>query len=119
MKRFLKWLGAGIGCLGLFLLVACSNVSAKYADKINKAAKDGEAITLDQVRKDSGDDRVEIIILNSGVIISVKGCKKLEDLQTKLDNGEDVEGIVITVLASKATAAEYRKINVNDLKGGK
>ena len=62
MKRFLKWLGAGIGCLSLFLLVACSNVSAKYADKINKAAKDGEAITLDQVRKDLGDDRVEIII---------------------------------------------------------
>ena len=26
---------------------------------------------------------------------------------------------MLRVLASKATAAEYRKINVNDLKGGK
>lgn len=119
MKRFFKWIGGCVAALGLFLLVACSNVSTKYADKINSAAKDGEAITLDQVRKDLGDDRVEIIALNTGVIISVKGCKTLDDLQKKLDNGEDVEGIVITILASKATAAEYRKINTNDLKGGK
>ncbi len=116
MKRFFKWLGVFAACFGLFVLVSCSNVSQSYADKINKAAKDGEAITLDQVRKDLGDDRAEIVVLNSGVIISVKGCKSIEDIKTKIDNNEDVEGIVVTILASKATAAEYRKITANDLK---
>ena len=116
MKKFFKWLAAGIATLSLVLLVACSNVNQKYADKINKAAKDGDPITLEQVRKDLGDDRAEIILLNSGVIISVKGCKSVDDIKKKLDDGKDVEGIVVTIALGKATAADYRKINTNDLK---
>ena len=116
MKRFFKWLVASVAALSLILLVACSNVSQKYADKVNKAAKDGEPITLEQVRKDLGDDRAEIIILGSGVIISVKGCKSVDDIKEKIDEGKDVEGIIVTILASKATSAEYRKITTSDLK---
>ena len=116
MKKFFKWLAASVACLSLVLLAACSNVSQSYADKINKAAKDGEAITLEQVRKDLGDDRAEVILLGSGVIISVKGCKSMDDIRAKIDDGKDVEGIIITILANKATAAEYRKISTSDLK---
>ena len=116
MKRFFKWLVGGLAALSLVLLVACSNVNQKYADKINNAAKDGEPITLEQVRKDLGDDRAEIIILNSGVIISVKGCKSVDDIKKKIDEGKDVEGIIITIALGKATAADYRKITTSDLK---
>ena len=116
MKKFFRGMLAAIACFGLILLVSCSNVSQSYADKINNAAKDGEAISLDQVRKDLGDDRAEIIFAGSGAIIAVKGCKSLEDIKTKVDNGEDVEGIIVTILLNKATSAEYRKITTNDLK---
>ncbi|MCM1130944.1 MAG: hypothetical protein NC087_04000 [Anaeroplasma bactoclasticum] len=116
MKRFFKWLAAGVAALSLVLLVACSNVSQKYADKINKAAKDGEAITLEQVQKDLGDDRVDILVLGNGVVIAVKGCKSVDDIKKKLDEGKDVEGIVVTIVLSKATSAEYRKITTSDLK---
>lgn len=116
MKRFFKWLVASIATLSLVVLVACSNVSAKYADKVNKAAEDGEPITLTQVQKDLGDDRVDLLVLGNGVVISVKGCKSVEDIQKKLDAGEDVEGIIVTIALNKATSASYRKITANDLK---
>lgn len=116
MKRFFKWLAAGVATLSLVLLVACSNVSQKYADKINTAAKDGEAITLEQVRKDLGDECIDLTLLQSGVIIAVKGCKTEEDLKKKLEEEDNVEGIIVTILAGKATAAAYRKINASDLK---
>ncbi|MDE7263147.1 MAG: hypothetical protein K2N64_00615 [Anaeroplasmataceae bacterium] len=115
MKRFFKYAGAFVACLSLFLMVACSNVSQSYADKINNAAKD-EPITLEQVRKDLGDESVEILVLNSGVIISVKGCKTMDDLKKKLEEDDNVEGIIVTIALGKATHAEYRKIDTSDLK---
>lgn len=116
MKRLFKYVGAFVACLSLFLMVACSNVSQSYADKINNAASDKEPIALEQVRKDLGDERVEILVLESGVVISVKGCKTMDDLKKKLDEEDNVEGIVITIALGKATHAEYRKINTSDLK---
>ncbi|MDE7106259.1 MAG: hypothetical protein K2O22_03750 [Anaeroplasmataceae bacterium] len=119
MKKFFRGIVAVVACFGLFLMVACSNVSKSYAEKINKAAKDGEPITLEQVRKDLGDDCAEVgdfLITKSGMIISVKGCKSLDDVKAKVNNGEDVEGIIITIVLGKATSAEYRKIQTSDLK---
>lgn len=40
----------------------------------------------------------------------------MDDIRAKIDDGKDVEGIIITILANKATAAEYRKISTSDLK---
>ncbi len=116
MKRFFKWLTASFACLTLLFLVACSNITQSYADKINKATENGESITLEQVRKDLGDECVEILVLNNGVVIGVKGCKTADDLSKKLENEEDVEGIVITIALGKAKTAAYRKITLNDLK---
>ena len=118
MKKFFKFFMAFIACFGLFFLASCSNVTQAYADKINEEAKDGDKdfITLEQIRKDLGDEAVEILILNSGVVIAVKGCKSVDDIKAKLDAGEDVEGLVITIVAGNATAAAYRKITSSDLK---
>lgn len=119
MKKLWKALVTCFACLGIVLLVGCSNVSQSYADKINEEAKDddGVYITLDQVRKDLGDEAVEILLLNSGLVIAVKGCTSLDQIKEKVDAGEDVEGIVITILNKNATAASYRKITADDLKG--
>lgn len=119
MKKFLRGLFALSLCFVMFMMASCSNVSKSYADKINKEAQDDddEYYTLDKVRKDLGDERVEIIFAKSGVIISVKGCKTLEDLKTKIENDEDVEGLIVTFVAGNAMSASYRKITADDLKG--
>ena len=40
-----------------------------------------------------------------------------ETVEEKIDNGEIVKGIVVTMLANKAMSAAYKEITENDLKG--
>ena len=100
----------------VFMLVSCGNISESYAKKINAAADKGEHYTYDQVVKDLGDNAIEIAFLGTGVVIAVKGCESVEDIKEKIDNGETVKGIVVTMLANKATSASYKEITEKDLK---
>lgn len=100
----------------VFMLVSCGNISESYAKKINAAADKGEHYTYDQVVKDLGDNAIEIAFLGTGVVIAVKGCESVKDIQAKIDNGETVKGIVVTMLANKATSASYKEITEKDLK---
>lgn len=118
MKKIFKGLTIAFAMVGLLVLASCSKVSQSYADKINKAAEKGEHITLSEVRKDLGDEALEAVdslITKSGIIIAVKGCKSIDDLKAKADEGKDVEGIVITIALDKATAAKYGKISAEDI----
>ena len=102
--------------LSVLVLAACSNVSQKYADKINDAASSKEYYTVEEVREDLGDEAVEILLLNNGVIVAVKGCETLDEIKAKVNEGEDVKGIIVTIAMGKATAAKYQVITAEDLK---
>ncbi len=117
MKKFFRAISVAFACFGMILLVSCSKVSQSYADKINNAKeKNGEYMTLDQVRSDLGDEAVEILILNSGIIVAVRGCTTLDQVKEKIKAEENVEGILIIIAAGKATSANYQKITAEDLK---
>ena len=112
-----------VAVLMVLALASCSNVSESYAEKVNKAAKDGDHYTYSKVIEDLGDDvadlTVDVIVVGrNGVIISVKGCDSMEDIQEKLDDGDTVQGIIVTIAAGKAIAAAYREITKDDLKLG-
>ena len=116
MKKIISMVLVCVLLVGsMFALTSCSNVSEAYAEKINKAAEDGEHYTLEKVKEDLGDEAVDIIIAGTGVVIAVKGCTSLDELEDKLDNGEKLEGIVITFGFGKATGATYREISEDDL----
>lgn len=116
MKKIGKTLLVFVSLLSLVLLASCSKVNQKYADKINAAAESGEHYTVEKIRKDLGDEAIEILILNNGVIIAVKGVKSEEDLEEKLESEEVVEGLLITILNGKAISATYEEIDLSDLK---
>ena len=97
-------------------LASCGNISESYAEKINEAAKAGEHYTYEKVVKDLGDDAVELAYHESGVVIAVKGCSSIDDISKKIDDGETVKGIVVTMVAGKATYAVYKEITKDDLK---
>lgn len=99
-------------------LASCSKVSQKYADKINKAAEEGEAYTLAQVKEDLGDEAIEIIIpvINTGVVIAVKGCESYDEIKAQLEEGKETKGIVVVITGGQAASAEYRVITEEDLK---
>ena len=121
MKKIFKALGAVIASGAVVVsLASCSNVTQDYADKIVEKANDSKNYTYEEVMKKLGDEAingtVEVAGYRVGVIIGVKGIKTKEDLQAKIDAGEDVEGIVVTIANGKATTARYGKINASDLK---
>ena len=119
MKKTLKLISIMLVLVALCsMVVACSNVSQGYADKINQAAKDGEAYTLEQISEDLGDEAIKIIapVINTGVVVAVKGCTTLDEIQEKIDAGKDVKGIIIAIAGNKAISAEYRVITAEDLK---
>lgn len=121
MKKIFKALGAVIASGAVVVsLASCSNVTQDYADKIVEKAEDKKNYTYEEVMKKLGDEAIngtiEVADYRVGVIIGVKGIKTKEDLQAKIDAGEDVEGIVVTIANGKATAARYGKINASDLK---
>lgn len=113
--RKMKRVSVFLLLLSLAFLTACSGISQNYADKINAAAEEEEYISLDDARDKLGDDRVEILVLNSGVIIGVKDVDNLDELEDKIDEGESIKGIVITVLAGDCTSASYREIKTSDI----
>ena len=115
-----KIISLALACVLLFgcmlALASCGNISESYAKKINKAAEEDEHYTYDEVVEDLGDNAIEIAILKTGVIVAVKGCETVEDIQAKLDDGKTVKGIVVAVAAGKAVSAEYKEITEDDLK---
>jgi outer membrane murein-binding lipoprotein Lpp len=97
--------------LGVLVLAACSNVTEKYAAKINEAAEAGEHYTVEQIREDLGDEAVEVLVFNTGVIYAVKGCESKAEIEELIDAGKEVEGITIVIAGGKAVSAKYSVIN--------
>ncbi len=123
MKRFLKALGVlGVASAFAFSAASCSNATQKYADKINEEAgdDDGKYVTYEEAKKKLGDECIDITVTllgsTNGVLVACKGVKTQEDLQAKLNNGEEVKGIVITVVNNNCVAATYKTIQTSDLK---
>ena len=63
-----------------------------------------------------GENASDITIAKTGVIIAAQGCTSLEELNTKLEAGETVKGIVVTLFAGKALSAEYKVLSSEDTK---
>ena len=110
MKRFFKVVGVlGVASVVAFSAASCSNATQKYADKINEQAKK-------KLGKECIDITIAIGDSRNGVLVAVKGCKSTEEIQAKIENGEDTEGIYITVLNSNCISAAYKNITSSDLK---
>ena len=117
MKKIISTILVCVLLVGsIFALASCSNISESYADKINKAAEKDEHYSYEQVLKDLGENAIEISLLQNGVIVAVQGCDDVEDIIAKIDAGEDVKGIVVTMVLGKATGAVYKSISKDDLK---
>ena len=119
MKRVLKLSSLLLVLVACFTLASCSKISESYAEKINKAAEKEDYITYEQVKKALGDDAifvgVEVLGSANGFVIGVKGCESLDDIEAKLEEGKTLKGIIIGIVDSKATGAEYKEITKDDL----
>lgn len=116
MKKVISAFLSLVLLAGMIFTLASCNISESYAEKINKAAEADEHFTYEQVLEDLGEDAVDLTFAKNGVIVAVKGCASLDEIEDKLDNGDKVEGIIVTIVLGKATAAKYKTITEDDLK---
>lgn len=103
--------------LSVLVLAACSNVSEKYAQKIMD-----ETLSYVEVCEDLGDEAISMGIGESkytGVVIAVKGCESLEEIEAKLEAGKDVKGIRVYFLLGQPVYAKYQVITAEDLNNSK
>ena len=119
MKRIVSLVLVVILMVGV--LASCgSNVSESYAKKINDAASDKKNFTYAEVVEDLGDEAISLVVgtagYESGIIVAVKGVTSKADLEKLIEEGDNVEGLVVTILVGKATAAKYGKVDKNTLK---
>ncbi len=118
MKRIISLVLVAV--LMVLALASCSNITASYADKINAAAEADEHYTYEQVVKAlGGEDAIidltaELLGYRVGGIIAVEGSNDQEALEEKLDAGEKIPGIIVTIADGKATMAVYRELSKSD-----
>lgn len=103
---------------GVFLMgmsLASCGVSQSAADKINKAAKEGNHYTYEKLIKSYGKPTIDATtdksLLGSGkrngLMVWVKGCKTLEIVEEKLDKGEQLSALTVTIIEDNATTAVW------------
>lgn len=110
MKRFKKIFGlVGICLAFVVFLASCSNVNQSYADKVNNAYKNNTSMKYEDVKKDLGDECIDVTTNQNGVLVAIKGVKA-GNYQEKLQNAkedEKFEFITITVVVGNCTYAHY------------
>ena len=110
MKKFRKLLVCLLGCfLFVFALTSCSNINQGYADKINDAYKNGTTLKYEAVKKDLGDECIDLTKEQSGILIAIKGMTagnykdKLKDAKPE----DKYEFISVTVVQGNCSYAIY------------
>ena len=92
------------------LLASCSNVTQSYADKINAAAENKEYYAYADVLEDLGDEAIDMTFLKTGIVVAVKGVTSEEELKAKIENGEELNGIIVGFVAGSALKAYYGEV---------
>ena len=121
MKKFKRLSLFVVALVLLVTLTSCGKISQSYADKLNKAAEEGNPYTFTEVNDDLGDDGIwlgtgEKVGAASGVLIAVKGCDDINEVKQQLDEGKTVKGLIVVFAFNKATNAKYTEITQEDLK---
>ena len=117
MKKILSLALVCVLMVGVLLtLASCGNISQSYADKVNKAVEDGEPLTKDEVMKALGDGAVWQGMGGDalGVIMAVKGCSSMEEIEELVKNKEEADVIIVAVVDGKAVKAAFGSSTDND-----
>ncbi len=94
--------------LSLALLASCG-ISEKTAEKVNQAVKDGEAMSVADLKKlCGGDPTYDLRVASTGFLVWVSGCKTPEDVQKKLDDGKTPKALYVMVVVGKVTTAVFQ-----------
>ena len=84
-----------------------STLSKKSADEINEAVKNGNPMTVTEVKEKYGAPVNEYLQVGTGYMVFVNSCKTWEEVESKIESGEEFGGMVVLCLAGNATVAVW------------
>ena len=113
MKKLLSLTVILIATMCLFL-TGCVNEG--MADKINKKADSDQGYTYQQLISDYNSPTIDVNLLAGRTVIYVANCKAQNALEEKLDNKEEVKGVIVIVALDRVISAEYKVITEDDYK---
>ena len=91
-----------------------------FASKAKKLAEDfeaGEKFSLADIKDKMGDPTSEALVLGSGAVIWIDGCKTMEEAQEKWDKGEKMDALVVVVAANNVISVSFiEKASEDDTK---
>ncbi len=111
MKKFTKIAALMLVVIMSVALLASCGISEKTAEKVNKAAKDGEPMSVADLEKLCGGEATFDLrgqLTASGFMVWVSGCKDAEAVQKKLDEGKTPKALYVMVVGGKATTAVFQ-----------
>lgn len=96
--------------LAVCLAFTGCGISQSTVDKINKASKEGEPMTIEQIKRKLGDDYLDGTLFpgGTGVMIFVEGCDDWEDVYDNLNEGKSMKAVIVTCAGGKAVGAVFK-----------
>ena len=122
MKLFKKvFASLSIAFLGLIVLASCSSVTNSYSQKINDAAYNKEYVTVEDARKELGDECIDltskVILDGTGTLVGIKGLNK-DNYLDKIKNGDPhvkYDVIMISVIDDKCIGSTFQEMSILEL----
>ena len=122
MKLFKKvFASLSIAFLGLIVLASCSSVTHSYSQKINDAAYNKEYVTVEDARKELGDECIDftskVILDGYGALVGIKGLNK-DNYLDKIKNGDPhdkYDVIMISVIDDKCMGSTFQEMSLLEL----
>lgn len=109
MKKFARITALMLVVIMSVALLASCGISEKTAEKVNQSIKDGNPMTVDELKKTCGGDAtIDARVMGTGFMIWVQGCKNADDVQKKLDDGKTPKALYVMVVGGKATTAVFQ-----------
>ena len=94
--------------VSLVLMVSLTGCGfASKAEKVEKQWKDGETLSLADIKDTMGDPTSEALVVGTGVVVWIEGCKTWEDAQAKWDEGEKMAALVVTVALNNVAGVKF------------
>lgn len=94
--------------VALVLMVSLTGCGfASKAEKVEQQWKDGETLSLADIKDTMGDPTSEALVVGTGVVVWVEGCKTWEEAKAKWDKGEKMAALVVTVALNNVAGVKF------------
>ena len=101
----------------VIVLTSCSNVTKSYAEKISNAYSSGNSMKYDDVKKDLGDECIDLTKDQNGLIIAVKGmtAANYKEKLEKASSTEKFDFLSIPVVKGECQRAYFAEATATDI----